>query len=794
MRKIWGFRAISAVLISLLLLSGCAASAPQSYDELNNITSYVKLSDSADTVKSGEEEQLAETEIDQLKAELLEFVNKGGDGKYISEQRTKFLAEIEAFTASDIYAAHEKAADIRLRWGDIYIFEGMRNVFIERAEDLKVSLGGGKFLPEAVAAIDAKIAELEALPHDKQMSELEAIVEAAKKEALAIGYDETGVAEAPNDDMDLTWVLIILAVVFVAEGVGNVAYADKRLKAKIKAERAAAKENDASKAADEAKPEEQKMYSINPMFVLPVLAAIAPAGVIPAMCVLGGLCLVSGGVLVTQVAVANKKKKAEAEKSEISEDEKLEEKASENEEVKQQTEEKQTEEISENNESSEETENTDSSEETSEENTEKTTESEEKTEEASENEERDDNAAVAADSGDEEEEKKEEEQPEEVHRYISPDNIFLSDTEEEEDLRDDMAYQKPVVAVTNAEDDDLADDSEPQEDENGVLILPISDDDEENQEKKVYSDHGLRIIVTYDLSFEAKLRLANETTQHMYSVLSEYLLSYKLNKRRSWKNERYFLKGKTYARMMFRGKTLCICLAIDPESLKGSKYLFEDVSGVKKYAAVPTMMRLRSGRALRHTVELIQMMMASAGIEQAYVPEDNFVPFEPIDREALIEMGLIKVLATDDAGEYLGSEEEIRSGKIDLSGGGMPLMHDVSAEQVTSISDETAEHFVNIEEEKPEDDIGDDEEAPTGRKKGIVNIDSISDAFNNGEIVNLTSLKARGLVPKNIHYVKVLARGHLNKALTVKAHDFSLDAVKMIIMAGGNTVQLKKKQ
>lgn len=40
--------------------------------------------------------------------------------------------------------------------------------------------------------------------------------------------------------------------------------------------------------------------------------------------------------------------------------------------------------------------------------------------------------------------------------------------------------------------------------------------------------------------------------------------------------------------------------------------------------------------------------------------------------------------------------------------------------------------------------------------------------------------------------VKVLARGSLDKALTVEAADFSLPAVKMIVITGGKVVKLKK--
>ncbi len=360
---------------------------------------------------------------------------------------------------------------------------------------------------------------------------------------------------------------------------------------------------------------------------------------------------------------------------------------------------------------------------------------------------------------------------EEAHKYISPENIVVLDEEQDAEEAEDEA--KPMIALLASEDGASEDDAD-------------DDSDDESSEKNVFSDHGLRIYVSYDYSFEGKLRMSSSGVRHMHHVLSEYLKSFKLGCRRSWKGERYYLKGKTYARMMFRGKTLCVCLAIDPNSLEGTKYRCEDVSNVNKYAAVPCLLRLRSGRAFKNSLELIQMMLESAGIPQAYTPEDSFVASPPESRDLLIDLGLIKVLATDDHGGYLGSQEEIKSGKIDLSAGGMPLMHEITAEEAHKISDATAESFIHIETEQltEGEDIG-------KRNKGIVNIDSISLAFEDGETVTLNELKNRGLVPKNVSYVKVLARGLLDKSLTVKAHDFSLDAIKMIIIAGGDAIEIK---
>ena len=65
----------------------------------------------------------------------------------------------------------------------------------------------------------------------------------------------------------------------------------------------------------------------------------------------------------------------------------------------------------------------------------------------------------------------------------------------------------------------------------------------------------------------------------------------------------------------------------------------------------------------------------------------------------------------------------------------------------------------------------------------VINLDSL-EAFEGNE-VNPQSLRAKGLVHKH-GLVKVLGRGELTRAVTVKAHAFSKSAVEAIQAAGGS--------
>jgi len=70
----------------------------------------------------------------------------------------------------------------------------------------------------------------------------------------------------------------------------------------------------------------------------------------------------------------------------------------------------------------------------------------------------------------------------------------------------------------------------------------------------------------------------------------------------------------------------------------------------------------------------------------------------------------------------------------------------------------------------------------------VVNLSSL-ESFDAGSEVDPDALRARGLVAKR-GLVKVLARGELSKALTVKAHAFSAAATQAIEAAGGSVEKL----
>jgi large subunit ribosomal protein L15 len=67
----------------------------------------------------------------------------------------------------------------------------------------------------------------------------------------------------------------------------------------------------------------------------------------------------------------------------------------------------------------------------------------------------------------------------------------------------------------------------------------------------------------------------------------------------------------------------------------------------------------------------------------------------------------------------------------------------------------------------------------------IVNLDALVLKFDAGTVITPELLRERGMVSRGTAKVKILARGDVDKALTVRAHKFSGKAAEKIAAAGG---------
>ncbi len=297
-------------------------------------------------------------------------------------------------------------------------------------------------------------------------------------------------------------------------------------------------------------------------------------------------------------------------------------------------------------------------------------------------------------------------------------------------------------------------------------VLPA----DENAEvlKGIEEGTGLAIVARYKWSFMARLIQSPDEIKSFYSDLKNQLLSYnKVSSRVSSSYDSINLGRKGIAKFNVRGKTLYLYLALDPSQFDGTKYNVV-ASQSKKYEAVPCLYKIKSERKFKWAKQLVDILAQQLGLVAGEAKNDDYKPaYMTLDE--LIAAGHVKELLTkEDYDEYLR--------KRALALVAEQHRETVSASEAHNIIDDESA-AVLIEDLR--------KGAQIKTKKAIVNIDTLSQKFNAGDVVNVKSLAQKGIVPKNTTFVKVLARGYIDKPLIVELQDYSLDAVKMIVITGG---------
>lgn len=83
--------------------------------------------------------------------------------------------------------------------------------------------------------------------------------------------------------------------------------------------------------------------------------------------------------------------------------------------------------------------------------------------------------------------------------------------------------------------------------------------------------------------------------------------------------------------------------------------------------------------------------------------------------------------------------------------------------------------------------------SPFKKEFAIINLVDLEAKYADGETVNRTSLKEKGLVGKIIDGIKVLGNGEISKKLTVEVEKISASAKEKIEKAGGSVKVIAEK-
>lgn len=363
-----------------------------------------------------------------------------------------------------------------------------------------------------------------------------------------------------------------------------------------------------------------------------------------------------------------------------------------------------------------------------------------------------------------EEEKSADEQPaeeaEQADKAEQPVEEVFSD---KEDVSTESSAETEKTVEKTAADDD-----EDDEEDDKPFVKGDEDDYDKPVKSAVRENGTIRyIIIKYNKSFTAKLIQSDAEVKNYYSAIKNELLSYTgIKTRMSWKGESFYSGRQTYAKLCIRGKCVCLFLALNPKNYEDTKYKVDDMTEIAAYEKIPCLYRIKNDRRLKFSAELIEAAMQGREKNPDYAETDwaKHYPYEKI--EPLIERKLVKVLTEEDAksGDVFKPRDVVTAAEVD------ELMQDDIAVALIEETDEISDRT----------------------KTDIVNIDTLSKNFADGETVTLEEIKKRiPAVSKRATFIKVLARGSLDKKLVVIADSFSIEAAKMILLTGGNAIKKK---
>lgn len=170
--------------------------------------------------------------------------------------------------------------------------------------------------------------------------------------------------------------------------------------------------------------------------------------------------------------------------------------------------------------------------------------------------------------------------------------------------------------------------------------LPEQAVDAETGTVYTFDENGIPVppedkVIRFKWSFLGRLSQAHPEVKYHYLTLRRALLAYnKMRSNISWNFDTYIIGRRTVAKLKIRGKSLVVYFPIDPEKMKDTKFIGEDVSGVSRYKTVPFAYAINGSRKLHYAIELIEMLMegrsenAPEQVDEKdaniYIPEKNF--------------------------------------------------------------------------------------------------------------------------------------------------------------------------
>ncbi len=264
-------------------------------------------------------------------------------------------------------------------------------------------------------------------------------------------------------------------------------------------------------------------------------------------------------------------------------------------------------------------------------------------------------------------------------------------------------------------------------------------------------------------SFEVYLRTGDDQLKENYTQIKNELLSYGIHSRFTKMRENFSKKGlsmskvkpeknlRLQAKLLIRGKFLKLYLNVDPTAIDAKYFRIKDVSD--KMPDQPTYIKVRSKLSLKRALELIAVLAEKEGFKKKK-------KFEPVDYKAEF---------TDENLSYMQK-----------LGYDYMVKESVTYQEVLQYREDWAERVIKSKIVPDAERYIYDE----------IELKYIEKEYNDGDVVDLESLRAKGLIKINCNHLTITASETLSKKLIIEANAIDNKTAQMVIIAGGEVTRL----
>lgn len=330
----------------------------------------------------------------------------------------------------------------------------------------------------------------------------------------------------------------------------------------------------------------------------------------------------------------------------------------------------------------------------------------------------------------------------------------LPAVEENEEVEE---TEEPLAEEILEETDNEVDDSEhvetvdEAEEEADDEELPV---EEENNNEEIIDVPTDKLVIRRT-KFINKMKFTSDKTKEYYSQIKNLLLSYGTKNKVARRNEA-FRKSGLVAKVSISGKSLRLHLPLDPndeERFPTSKYHQFSLADKKQYSEVPFTLKIKSDRALKRALELIELVCLEKPLKKKRKYEEtDFTKDLQIDGEAIFEkLGLLDEMTDNVNKEYIEKFEANHFDDIDAIVQLLPKINKVE---------------------------------PNEGETQNVYIDTVLDKIE-GDVINLDSLKKANLISLSTNNICVKIHENLNKPITVECDEITSDAVVAVLAVNG---------